>query len=150
MPDGWYIGHVHRLVWLRLDGNAYVLVIVQENIERIKQLVRGASHILRLAHVGSLARQPQHQQARLQFMSDIDRFFRTVERIAARFRIVRCKRAIDRHRVFPQARGNKLGCQAILRELLASIARSLANLLSSQIIQPRHGIVIVKLHGIEI
>ena len=79
MADGGQIGVVHRLIGFGLDRQANVFVMRQHFVERRDEQLDAAPAIFRLALVGALAREPEHQQIRAEIIGDVDRTEGTFE-----------------------------------------------------------------------
>ena len=63
---------VHRLVRLRLDGQADLFVVSQHLVEGLDEQLDAAPSVLRLADVGALAREPQDEDVRAENSGDVN------------------------------------------------------------------------------
>src|SRR5438046_3018967 len=83
VADGRQISVVHRLVRLRLDGQADLFVVSQHFIERFDKQFDAAPSVLRLANVSALARKPENENVRAENSGDVNGAEGAVDRVWA-------------------------------------------------------------------
>ena len=141
----WSIGSLG----LGLDGDADLPVVGQHLVECLNEQLHTALAVLGLAHVGAFAREPKHDQVGVEITGDVNAPQRAVDGILPALGVVAGVGAVNRIRTEPKPRGDHLGRDAGVIQLLLEFFRFLAQLRGGLAVNVRHGIVVMKHHGVE-
>ena len=145
MAGGAGVGAVNRLIRLRLDRDADLLVVAEHAVEGLLELVDHRDRVLRLLAQRPLASKPEDDEVRAEDVRDVDRALRAPHRALPVFALGRGVGAVLEGGVEPEARRDEFAADAEPVEKLAELVGLVLDLLDRLRGDVRNGVVVVEL-----